>query len=88
MLVAHFGKFNALDLNTIELILSSNGAQDYEATDGKDALILHGVGGKIIKAKTLNQQRLLQMSKQNDMLFAIGPASQHQGKHTPVLPLQ
>ena len=74
MLVAHFGKFNALDLNTIELILSSNGAQDYEATDGKDALILHGVGGKIIKAKTLNQQRLLQMSKQNDMLFAIGPA--------------
>ena len=74
MLVAHFGKFNALDLNTIELILSSNGEQDYEATDGKDALILHGVGGKIIKAKTLNQQRLLQMSKQNDMLFAIGPA--------------
>lgn len=74
MLVAHFGKFNALDLNTIELILSSNGVQDYEATDGKDALILHGVGGKIIKAKTLNQQRLLQMSKQNDMLFAIGPA--------------
>ena len=74
MLVAHFGKFNALDLNTIELILSSNGAQDYEATDGKDALILHGVGGKIIKAKTLNQQLLLQMSKQNDMLFAIGPA--------------
>ena len=74
MLVAHFGKFNALDLNTIELILSSNGTQDYEATDGKDALILHGVGGKIIKAKTLNQQRLLQMSKQNDMLFAIGPA--------------
>lgn len=74
MLVAHFGKFNALELNTIELILSSNGAQDYEATDGKDALILHGVGGKIIKAKTLNQQRLLQMSKQNDMLFAIGPA--------------
>ena len=74
MLVAHFGKFNALDLNTIELILSSNGAQDYEATDGKDSLILHGVGGKIIKAKTLNQQRLLQMSKQNDMLFAIGPA--------------
>ena len=74
MLVAHFGKFNALDLNTIELILSSNGAQDYEATDEKESFILHGLGGKIIKAKTLNQQRLVEMSKKNDMLFAIGPA--------------
>ena len=74
MLVAHFGKFNVLDLNTIELILSSNGAQDYEATDEKESFILHGLGGKIIKAKTLNQQRLVEMSKRNDMLFAIGPA--------------
>ncbi len=74
MLVAHFGKFNNLDLNTIELILSSNGAQDYEATDEKESFILHGLGGKIIKAKTLNQQRLVEMSKKNDMLFAIGPA--------------
>ena len=74
MLVAHFGKFNTLDLNTIELILSSNGAHDYEATDEKESFILHGLGGKIIKAKTLNQQRLVEMSKKNDMLFAIGPA--------------
>lgn len=74
MLVAHFGKFNTLDLNTIELILSSNGTQDYEATDEKESFILHGLGGKIIKAKTLNQQRLVEMSKKNDMLFAIGPA--------------
>ena len=74
MLVAHFGKFNTMDINTIELILSSNGAQDYEATDDKESFILHGLGGKIIKAKTLNQQRLVEMSKKNDMLFAIGPA--------------
>ena len=74
MLVAHFGKFNTLDFNTIELILSSNGAQNYEATDEKESFILHGLGGKIIKAKTLNQQRLVEMSKKNDMLFAIGPA--------------
>ena len=74
MLVAHFGKFNTLDINTNELILSSNGAQDYEATDDKESFILHGLGGKIIKAKTLNQRRLVEMSKKNDMLFAIGPA--------------
>ena len=74
MLVAHFGKFNTLDTNTIELILSTDGAQDYEVTDGKDQVILHGLGGKIIKAKTLNQQKLVQLCQQNDMVFAIGPA--------------
>lgn len=74
MLVTHFGKFNTLDANTIELILSTDGAQDYEVTDGKDQVILHGLGGKIIKAKTLNQQKLVQLCQQNDMVFAIGPA--------------
>lgn len=74
ILVAHFGKFNSLDMATLELILSSDGSRDYEATDDKESFILHGLGGKVIKAKTLNQQKLVQLSKQNDMLFAIGPA--------------
>jgi phosphate starvation-inducible PhoH-like protein len=74
MLVAHFGKFNSLDQATIELILTADGSKDYEATNEKEAFILHGRGGRIIKAKTLNQQKLVQLSKKNDMLFAIGPA--------------
>jgi phosphate starvation-inducible PhoH-like protein len=74
MLVAHFGKFNSLDMTTIELILSSDGSKDYEVTNEKDAFILHGIGGRAIKAKTLNQQKLVLLSRKNDMLFAIGPA--------------
>ena len=74
MLVAHFGKFNSLESATIELILSSDSNTDYETANEKDSFILHGIGGKVIKAKTLNQQRLVQLSKNNDMLFAIGPA--------------
>ena len=74
MLVAHFGKFNSLDMTTIELILCSDGSKDYEVTNKKDAFILHGIGGRIINAKTLNQQKLVMLSKKNDMLFAIGPA--------------
>ena len=74
MLVAHFGKFNSLDRTTIELILSSDDSRDYEATDNKNEVILHGVGGKIIKPKTFNQKRLVELSKTNDMVFAIGPA--------------
>ncbi len=37
-------------------------------------LILHGVHGKSIIARTKNQQKLVQGYEENDLLFAIGPA--------------
>lgn len=39
-----------------------------------DNLILHGVGGKSILARTKNQEKLLRDYEKNDLLFAIGPA--------------
>jgi len=39
-----------------------------------DHLILHGVNGKSIMARTPNQQKLLKEFEKNDLLFAIGPA--------------
>ncbi len=39
-----------------------------------DHLILHGVNGKSIMARTANQQKLVKDFESNDMLFAIGPA--------------
>jgi phosphate starvation-inducible PhoH-like protein len=37
-------------------------------------VILHGVGGKNIKARTLNQIKIFDSIQKNDMVFAIGPA--------------
>ena len=39
-----------------------------------DHLILHGVNGKSIIARSVNQQRLVEAYEDNDLLFAIGPA--------------
>lgn len=39
-----------------------------------DNLILHGVNGKSIIARTKNQQKLVKEFETNDLLFAIGPA--------------
>lgn len=39
-----------------------------------DNLIIHGVSGKSICARTLNQQLLFKKYADNDLLFAIGPA--------------
>ena len=36
--------------------------------------MLHGVNGRLIKAQTTNQRKLVDAVRQNDMVFAIGPA--------------
>lgn len=43
-------------------------------TSKNDQLILHGVNGKNITARTENQQKLVKAYEENDLLFAIGPA--------------
>ena len=40
----------------------------------QDNLILHGVNGKSIVARSVNQQLLVDAYDENDLLFAIGPA--------------
>jgi len=73
-LKAYFLKYNRLDENSIERLLSDTEAQS-ESTSQKNAEILvHGVSGRLIKPQTTNQRRLVEAAKKNDMVFAIGPA--------------
>ncbi|MFL2578250.1 MAG: PhoH family protein [Flavobacteriaceae bacterium] len=74
VLITHFGKYNHLDEDTIERIVSADQPSDYDPFSDEDNFILHGVGGKVIKARSINQQKLLESAKNNDMIFAIGPA--------------
>ena len=74
MLLKHFAKYNKLDENIIERILTSLSKDDYATTQKSGEAIVHGVGGKIIKAQTANQRKLVESMRKNDMVFAIGPA--------------
>lgn len=61
---------NSLDEEVIIQIIKGS-----EPTEIKfDHLILHGVSGKSIMARTANQQKLVKNFSSNDLLFAIGPA--------------
>ena len=40
----------------------------------QDNLIIHGVNGKPIVARTSNQKKLVEAFKDNDLVFALGPA--------------
>ncbi len=74
MLLEHFGKYNKLDENVIERVLTSESKDDYETSAVSGETLLHGVGGKLIKAQTANQRKLVESSNKNDMVFAVGPA--------------
>ncbi|WP_179352166.1 PhoH family protein [Winogradskyella vidalii] len=74
MLMKHFGKYNKLDENVIERVLTSQSTDDYETTAKSGEVLVHGVGGKLIKAQTANQRKLVESMRNNDMVFAIGPA--------------
>ena len=73
MLVDYFARYNNLDENSIEQLLTTNGNSVSNSKKDPD-LILHGVNGKLIKARTFHQREMLKSMKINDMLFAVGPA--------------
>ncbi|MBU2940411.1 PhoH family protein [Lacinutrix sp. C3R15] len=74
MLMEHFGKYNKLDENVIERILTSQSKEDYDTSKESGQVIVHGVNGKLVKAQTANQRKLVELVRKNDMVFAIGPA--------------
>jgi phosphate starvation-inducible protein PhoH and related proteins len=47
---------------------------DSPTTSSENKTIVHGRDGKSIKARTVNQKKLVDLSDRNDIVFAIGPA--------------
>jgi phosphate starvation-inducible PhoH-like protein len=75
MLVQYFEKYNKLDENSMERILVDDEETSKDLASAKSGeTLVHGVSGRLIKARTPNQRRLVDASKKNDMVFAIGPA--------------
>ena len=70
-LTNYYSEFNSLNPNVIDEIIYND--LKYNGKD-KVSLILHGVGGKPILAKTKNQKVLVDMLKENQLVFAVGPA--------------
>jgi phosphate starvation-inducible PhoH-like protein len=73
-LMMHYGKYNSLDESTVVKILTSSTEDNFGLDETDIQTILHGVGGKIIKVRTVNQARLVESITTNDLVFAVGPA--------------
>ena len=69
--IKHINQYNSLTLSQIERLVDGD---ESEILKTKDDIILHGQNGKVIKARTANQRKMISEIEINDMLFAIGPA--------------
>ena len=73
-LMLYYGKYNSLDENTVEEILTSSEEDNFGLDSTDNETLLHGVGGKVIKTRTVNQARMVEAITTNDLVFAVGPA--------------
>ena len=70
-LLDHIDKYNQLTITQIEEIMLDHSLDNDNLLS---QIILHGVNGKSIKPRTVNQQKMVEQILNNDMMFAIGPA--------------
>lgn len=73
LLLKHFEKFNELTENNIENLMLTDGDKLLSSDNGSETLV-HGNGGVKIKARTVNQKKMVESIQINDMVFAVGPA--------------
>ena len=75
LLLLNYDKFGHLNENDITAIFSSSEEPEIikETPSGSDVLV-HGRDGMIIKARTVNQLKMAESSRKNDMIIAAGPA--------------
>ncbi|NQY67036.1 MAG: PhoH family protein [Flavobacteriales bacterium] len=73
-LVKHFNKYNALNENNVERLMDGEEKVVMASSKESSLILVHGVGGKKIKARTVNQRKMVDSSRKNDIVFAIGPA--------------
>ncbi|MCL1850266.1 MAG: PhoH family protein [Bacteroidetes bacterium] len=76
LLQIHFDRFGKVTETDVLNITSAEDDAFYRLDKGSinSDILLHGREGRIIKAITPNQRKMVESAESNDMVFAIGPA--------------
>lgn len=72
-LIRHFHQYGKITEENVKGFITQE-RQENIAEDDPEGLLLYGTRGTPIKVKTVNQQRLVESVKGNDLVFALGPA--------------
>lgn len=75
LILTHYDKFGSIAENDIRQMVQNGHTEDqFPPKETSDDVLVHGRNGMQIKARTINQERIVKSIATNDMVFAIGPA--------------
>ena len=72
-LIDYYLKYGHISREVVAQAFAASGLAADEAPADQD-VIVYGNNGTIVRARTVNQQRLVKLYDRNDLLFAVGPA--------------
>src|SRR5580692_133945 len=70
----HYRKYQALNDNDVERIMQASDNHEQQVDTADNHIIVYGNNGLVVKARTHNQQKMVEASMANDLVFAVGPA--------------
>ncbi len=80
-IISHLDKYQNLSTGDVDSILGTDSsariaaiAKEGEDSQGSSEVIVFGPNGIMVKARTVNQRKMVTSIVKNDVLFAIGPA--------------
>jgi phosphate starvation-inducible PhoH-like protein len=74
LILLHVQRFQVLTEAQVDRIVQETGPEVLQQMAAHDEVIVHGVNGILVKARTANQRKMVEALQENDMLFALGPA--------------
>ncbi|MGB4204811.1 MAG: PhoH family protein [Bacteroidales bacterium] len=74
LLLLSYDTFGRITEADISQIMGSEEIEAPQIISAAGDVLVHGRNGLIVKARTANQQKMVELSEKNDLIFAIGPA--------------
>ncbi|HPK05501.1 MAG TPA: PhoH family protein [Bacteroidales bacterium] len=74
LLLLSYDTFGRITEADISQIMGSEEIEAPQIISAAGDVLVHGRNGLIVKARTVNQQKMVEFSEKNDLVFAIGPA--------------
>jgi len=74
LFISYYHKYRRLTEADLVNIINDTVATQLDLAEDENEVILYGNNGKSIRARTVNQRRMTEEHKNNDLLFAVGPA--------------
>ncbi|TAH41634.1 MAG: phosphate starvation-inducible protein PhoH [Bacteroidetes bacterium] len=73
-LIQHYQKFGSLTPDNVQHFLADKNGQEGAPQPPTGDVLVFGQNGIMVRARTVNQKKMVESSEKNDILFAIGPA--------------